>query len=402
VTLRVARAVKVIGMPLTQTQCAGALSRLGLAVSEGEGTVTVTPPAYRFDLQIEEDLIEEVARVIGYEQLPHTPPQAPITAKIRPEAQRGHFAVRRQLAQLGYQETINFSFVEERWERELGGNVDPIKLLNPIASQMSVMRSTLLGSLVAALKFNLDRRADRVRLFEVGRVFRKDPTVQDSDTSVAGFDQPMRVAGLCFGPVDALQWGSPERAADFFDVKGDVQGLLAPLRPTFRAAEHPALHPGRSASVWLGEQCIGHVGELHPKWRQAYELSHAPVMFELDLNAVLGRPVPVFQAVSRHQAVERDLAIVVNEAITHAEVVEAIRAPASPWLRDVVLFDVYRPKKQVLTENTAASLAADEKSLAVRLVLNRDDATLTEDEIEGAVNAVLDSLAQRLAARLRA
>ncbi|MDP2417844.1 phenylalanine--tRNA ligase subunit beta [Rhodoferax sp.] len=402
VTLRVARAVKVIGMPLTQTQCAGALSRLGLAVSEGEGTVTVTPPAYRFDLQIEEDLIEEVARVIGYEQLPHTPPQAPITAKIRPEAQRGHFAVRRQLAQLGYQETINFSFVDERWERELGGNADPIKLLNPIASQMSVMRSTLLGSLVAALKFNLDRRADRVRLFEVGRVFRKDPTVQDSDTSVAGFDQPMRVAGLCFGPVDALQWGSPERAADFFDVKGDVQCLLAPLRPTFRAAEHAALHPGRSASVWLGEQCIGHVGELHPKWRQAYELSHAPVMFELDLNAVLGRPVPVFQAVSRHQAVERDLAIVVKEAVTYAAVVDAIRAPASPWLRDVVLFDVYRPKKQVHTENTAASLAADEKSLAVRLVLNRDDATLTEDEIEGAVSAVLDSLAQRVLARLRA
>jgi phenylalanyl-tRNA synthetase beta chain len=401
VTLRVARAVKVVGMPLTQAQCAGALSRLGLAVSEGEGSVTVTPPAYRFDLQIEEDLIEEVARVIGYEQLPHTPPQAPITAKIRPEAQRGHFAVRRQLAQLGYQETINFSFVEERWERELAGNTNPIKLLNPIASQMSVMRSSLLGSLVAVLKFNLDRRADRVRLFELGRVFRKDPAVQDSDTSVAGFDQPMRVAGLCFGPVDTLQWGSPERAVDFFDAKGDVQALLAPRQPTFRAAEHPAMHPGRSASVWLGEQCIGHVGELHPKWRQAYDLSQAPVMFELDLNAVLERRVPVFQAVGRHQAVERDLAIVVKETVSHAAVVEAIRAPASPWLRDVVLFDVYRPKKQASAETSATSLAADEKSLAVRLVLNRDDATLTEEDIDVAVKAVLDSLAQRVDARLR-
>jgi phenylalanyl-tRNA synthetase beta chain len=401
VTLRVARAVKVVGMPLTQAQCAGALSRLGLAVSEGEGSVTVTPPAYRFDLQIEEDLIEEVARVIGYEQLPHTPPQAPITAKIRPEAQRGHFAVRRQLAQLGYQETINFSFVEERWERELAGNTNPIKLLNPIASQMSVMRSSLLGSLVAVLKFNLDRRADRVRLFELGRVFRKDPAVQDSDTSVAGFDQPMRVAGLCFGPVDTLQWGSPERIVDFFDAKGDVQALLAPRQPTFRAAEHPAMHPGRSASVWLGEQCIGHVGELHPKWRQAYDLSQAPVMFELDLNAVLERPVSVFQPVGRHQAVERDLAIVVKETVSHAAVVEAIRAPASPWLRDVVLFDVYRPKKQASAETSATSLAADEKSLAVRLVLNRDDATLTEEDIDVAVKAVLDSLAQRVDARLR-
>jgi phenylalanyl-tRNA synthetase beta subunit len=158
------------------------------------------------------------------------------------------------LAQLGYQETINFSFVEERWERELAGNADPIKLLNPIASQMSVMRSSLLGSLIAVLKFNLDRKAQRVRLFELGRVFRKMPSVQDSDTTVAGFDQPMRVAGLAYGGVDSLQWGSTERNVDFFDIKGDVQALLAPLQATFKPAEHPAMHPGRCASVWLGEQ----------------------------------------------------------------------------------------------------------------------------------------------------
>jgi phenylalanyl-tRNA synthetase beta chain len=165
------------------------------------------------------------------------------------------------------------------------------------------------------------------------------------------------------------------------------------------------MHPGRSASVWLGGQCIGHVGELHPKWRQSYGLPLAPVLFELDLNAVLGRSVPVFQAVSRHQAVERDLAIVVKESVTHAAVMDAIRAPASPWLRDAVLFDVYRPKKSVATEVTttaaASALAADEKSLAVRLLLNRDDATLTEEAIEQTVKAVLDSLAQRVAARLR-
>ncbi|MDG5977281.1 phenylalanyl-tRNA ligase subunit beta [Hydrogenophaga taeniospiralis CCUG 15921] len=403
VTLRVARAVKVIGMPLTQAQCAAALRRLGLPVAEGDGTLTVTPPAYRFDLQIEEDLIEEVARVVGYNELPDTPPQAPITAKVRTEARRGPFAVRRSLAQLGYQETINFSFVEERWESELAGNADPIRLLNPIASQMSVMRSSLLGSLVAALKFNLDRRADRVRLFEVGRVFRKDASVADSDTTVAGFDQPMRVAGLCFGAVEALQWGVPARAVDFFDVKGDVQALLAPRAVEFRVAEHPAMHPGRCASVWLAGGCIGHVGELHPKWRQAYELAQAPVMFELDLNAVLARDVPAYQGVSRHQAVERDLAIVVKESVTHAAVVDAVRAPASPWLRDVVLFDVYRPKKQAGVDASApGALAADEKSLALRLVLNRDDATLTDDEIDAAIQAVLASLGQRVAARLRA
>jgi phenylalanyl-tRNA synthetase beta chain len=397
VTLRVDRAAKVIGMPVTPAQCAGALRRLGLSVTEGEGTVTVSPPAFRFDLQIEEDLIEEVIRVIGYEQLPHTPPLAPTTAKIRTEARRGPFAVRRQLAQLGYQETINFSFVEARWEHELAGNPDPVKLLNPIASQMSVMRSSLLGSLIAVLKFNLDRKAARVRLFELGRVFFKDATVVDSDTTVAGFRQPMRVAGLAHGTLDALQWGQPERVADFFDAKGDVQALLAPRAATFRPSEHPAMHPGRTAAVWLADRCIGHVGELHPKWRQAYDLTQAPVMFELALDAVLEREVPRFQSVSRHQPVERDLAIVVKESVTHAAVMEAVHAPQNPWLRDAVLFDVYRPKKQADT----GSLASDEKSLAVRLVLNRDDATLTEEQIETTVRAVLDALQQRVAARLR-
>ncbi len=398
VTLRVARANRVVGMPLSQDQCAGALRRLGLNVSEGEGTVTVVPPSWRFDLQIEEDLIEEVVRIIGFDQLPQTPPLAPITAKIRPEAQRGSFAVRRQLAALGYQETINFSFVEERWERELAGNTDPIRLLNPIASQMSVMRSSLLGSLLQVLKFNLDRRADRVRLFELGRVFRKDPSVLDSDTTVAGFDQPRRVAGLAFGPVAPVQWGQAPRAVDFFDIKADVQALLASQLPTFRAAEHPALHPGRCASVWLGERCIGHVGELHPRWRQGYDLSAAPVLFELDLDAVLARPVPVYSPVSRHQPVERDLAIVVGESVTHDAVMAAIHAPGNPWLREARLFDVYRPK----AGTAGGGLAADERSLAVRLVLSRDDATLTEDEIEATVKASLESLQQRVGARLRA
>jgi len=214
----------------------------------------------------------------------------------------------------------------------------------------------------------------------------------------------MRVAGLAYGATDTLQWGTAERAVDFFDVKGDVQALLAPRRPEFKVAEHPAMHPGRCASVWLDDRCIGHVGELHPRWRQGYEVAQAPVLFELELDAVLDRPVPAYQAVSRHQAVERDLAIVVKESVTHAAVLEAIRAPASPWLRDVVLFDVYRPKKQGSSEGTPASgaLATDEKSLAVRLVLNRDDATLTEEDIDATVNAAVEAVAQRVAGRLRA
>ncbi|MGE0350317.1 phenylalanine--tRNA ligase subunit beta [Hydrogenophaga sp.] len=398
VTLRIARAVKVIGMPLTQEQCVGALRRLGLPVDAADGVLAVVPPPYRFDLQIEEDLIEEVARVIGYEYLPNTPPLAPITARIRTESRRGPFDVRRSLARLGYQETINFSFVDARWERELAGNADPVRLLNPIASHMSVMRSSLLGGLVSVLKFNLDRRANRVRLFEVGRVFLKDASIVDSDTTVAGFHQPMRAAGLAYGAVDSLQWGLTERVTDFFDLKGDVQALLSPRRPDFKVAEHPAMHPGRCASVWVDGRCVGYVGELHPRWRQAYELPQAPVLFELELDALLDRPVPTYQGVSRHQTVERDIAVVVKESVTHDAVTEAIRGLANPWLRDVVLFDVYRPKKGTAT----GGLDESEKSLAVRLVLNRDDATLTDEDIEATVQAAIQALARRVDGRLRA
>ncbi|MFN3493689.1 MAG: phenylalanine--tRNA ligase subunit beta, partial [Hydrogenophaga sp.] len=403
VTLRVARAAKVIGMPVTQAQCVDALSRLGLGVTAQDGLVTVVPPSYRFDLQIEEDLIEEVARLVGYETLPHTPPLAPVVPKSRQESRRGAFAVRRQLADLGYQETINYSFVEERWERELAGNIDPIRLLNPIASQMNVMRSSLLGSLLSVLRFNLDRRASRVRLFELGRVFLKDASVEDSNGTVAGLAQPMRVAGLAAGSLDRIQWGVADRTVDFYDVKGDVQALLDPAAPEFRPDDHPAMHPGRCASIWLEGECIGHVGELHPKWRQTYDLPMAPVMFELDLAAVLRRRVPAFLPVARHQAVERDLAIVVKEAVGHDAVVRAAKSHAHPWLKDVLLFDVYRPKKRAEGESAPpGGLAQDEKSLALRLVLNRDDATLTDEEIDAVVKTVLGSLQQGVSARLRA
>jgi phenylalanyl-tRNA synthetase beta chain len=208
VTLRVARAAKVIGLPVTQAQCADVFKRLGFACSEGQGTLTVTPPTWRFDLTIEEDLIEEVIRVHGYDKLPNTPPLAPVTARVRSESRRSTHALRSALAAQGYQETIAYSFVEERWERELAGNADPIRVLNPIAAPLAVMRSSLVGSLVATLRYNLARRAPRVRVFEVGRVYRRDAAATEGDTRVAGIDQPMRVAALAWGAADALPWGS--------------------------------------------------------------------------------------------------------------------------------------------------------------------------------------------------
>jgi len=397
VTLRVARAVKVIGMPLTQQQCADALRGLGLQVAEGDGTVTVTPPSFRFDLQIEEDLIEEVARMVGYNKLPTNPPLAPITAKVRPETERSPSAVRRAIAALGYQETINYSFVEESWEKDLAGNANPIRLLNPIASQMSVMRSSLIGSLLQVVKFNADRKADRVRVFELGRVFLRNAAVQSTDTSVEGFDQPMRVSGMAWGPQEPLGWQGKARHVDFYDVKADVEKLLAPRKAEFVAAEHPALHPGRSAQVLLDGVVIGHVGELHPRWRQSWELNSAPVVFELSLDSVIARVVPEAHAVAKHQSVERDIAVIVAEHVTHGQLMAAIHAaPTQGLLRDAVLFDIYRPKAE-----STGGLAASEKSLAVRLSLQSEESTLTDVQIETVMQAVMAQLASELSARLR-
>ncbi len=399
VTLRVARAAMVVGMPISQAQCADVFRRLGLPFTEGEGTLTVTPPSYRFDLRIEEDLIEEVIRVIGYQQLPETPPLAPIVPRVRSESRRDRFDVRRAMAALGYLETINFSFVDAAWERDLAGNVDPIRLLNPIASQMGVMRSSLLGSLLQVVKHNTDRRAERVRVFELGRVYRRDAGVQASARDVAGVSQPMRLAAIAYGPVERQGWEGRQRAADFHDAKGDVEALLGARPARYVRAEHPAFHPGRCAEVQLDGRGIGIVGELHPRWRQQWELPQAPVMFELDLDAVLAAPLPQAQPVPRRQSAERDIAVVVTEAVTHGQLMAAVHAaPTGGLLRSASLFDIYRPRAGA---EGAAGMAAGEKSLAVRLVLASDGEALTDERIDAAVQAVIGRLGADLGARLR-
>jgi phenylalanyl-tRNA synthetase beta chain len=233
----------------------------------------------------------------------------------------------------------------------------------------------------------------------LGRVFLRDASVKSTDATVEGFDQPMRIAGLVGGSADALQWGRKEQGVDFFDAKGDVEALLAPLKAEFAPGAHPAMHPGRCAQVVLDGKVIGHVGELHPKWRQSYELATAPVVFELALDAVLARPVPEFKPVAKFQSVQRDIAVVVGDNVTHAALMAAVwAAPTSGLLRDAQLFDVYRPK---LAKDAVAADGATDRSLAVRLTLNSDEATLTEEQIETAVKAVVDQLVVAVAARQR-
>lgn len=396
VTVRTARAVKVIGVPISDEQIADIFRRLGLEFTQGEGTFTVTPPSFRFDIEIEEDLIEEIARVYGFENIPALPPVAPNTMHIAPENSRSLFAVRRQLADADYQEVVNFSFVEEAWEADFAANAEPIRLLNPIASQMSVMRSSLLASLIANVRYNLNRKLNRVRLFEVGAVFLRNPNTQDGPLSVAGYDQPKRVAAIAYGPVTEEQWGLPTCNVDYFDIKADLEALFAPKALQFVKSDHPALHPGRSAQILLNGVVIGFIGELHPRWQQKYDLPLAPVVFEVDAAALQAREVPSYQEISKFPAVTRDIAVVVKQSVAMQELMNTFLAerqsnPACAIMQAIVLFDEYRGK----------GLENDEKSLAFRFTLQDTQNTLQDDKVDAAMAAFIASVDKKHGAKLR-
>ncbi|HEY4542965.1 MAG TPA: phenylalanine--tRNA ligase subunit beta [Noviherbaspirillum sp.] len=396
VVVRTARAAKVIGVPVSDEQIADIFTRLGLSFERGDGSFKVTPPSYRFDIEIEEDLIEEIARVYGFENIPALPPVAANAMRIAPENRRSLFAVRHLLADLDYQEVVNFSFVDASWEADFAGNAEPIRLLNPIASQMSVMRSSLVGSLVANVRYNLNRKLARVRVFEIGAVFLRDAQAVDGPLQVAGYAQPKRVGGIAYGPVAEEQWGMATRNVDFFDVKADVEAMFAPRRVVFAKTEHAALHPGRCARVELDGRVVGFLGELHPRWQQKYDLPLAPVVFELDAAALCERDVPSYREISKFPAVSRDLALVLKQAVPAQALIDTFDAartgnPACAILQAVVLFDEYRGK----------GLAADEKSLAFRFTLQDTHATLQDEKVDAAMAAFVAAAEQEHGARLR-
>jgi phenylalanyl-tRNA synthetase beta chain len=397
VALRTARAAKVIGVALDDAKIADIFTRLGLPFTQEQGKFFVTAPSYRFDIEIEEDLIEEVARVYGFENIPTLPPVAPSAMLIEPENTRSLFAIRHQLADLGYQEVVNMSFVEQQWEADFAANTDPIRLQNPIASQMSVMRSSLIGSLVANVRYNLNRKASRVRVFEVGAVFKRNAAVQDGPLAVAGFEQPKRVAAIAYGPVAEEQWGQATRAVDFFDVKADVEAMFAPRGLRFSKLEHPALHPGRCAAIELDGQQIGFIGELHPRCLQKYDLPQAPVLFEVDAEALRARIVPRYTEISKFPGATRDLALVVKQDVPAQSLLDAFSAEQASnelgkLVQAVVLFDEYRGK----------GLEQDEKSLAFRFSLQDTQSTLQDDAVDAIMAALAAAAQQKHGAKLRA
>jgi phenylalanyl-tRNA synthetase beta chain len=405
--MRIERCRKVLGVDVGADEMAAVFSRLGLEFERSQDAFVVTPPSFRFDLETEEDLIEEVARLFGYARIPADPPLAPARMQARDEARRSPHDVRRLLATLGYQELVNYSFIDAEIEKDFASDAKAIGVVNPISAQMSVMRTSLLGGLVSVLGYNLNRKASRARLFEIGRVFRRDPAVADGPLSVQGVAQPMCIAGLAYGPAEDEQWSEPSRDVDFFDVKGDVERLFAPVPVTFGVTAHPALHPGRSARISLAGRDIGVIGELHPRLQQKHDLPKGAVLFQLELEPLLARPLPTARELSKFQPLQRDIAVWVDESVTYLQIVTAIdiRSRADDRLsalQEVRLFDVYRPSAAASTREVPANtLLNKEKSLAFRIVLQDTARPLSDTDADAAVAAVVEELTRSCGARLR-
>lgn len=400
VSMRLARCHKVLGVQVPRAEVERIFASLGLAFQVEAGDVfVVQPPSYRFDLNIEEDLIEEVARIYGFERIPDIPPMARADMLVTPETQRGPHDLRAAMAALDYQEVINFAFVEEAWEHNYAGNDNPIRLLNPIASQLAVMRSGLLGGLLANIAYNANRRQSRVRVFELGRVFRRDTSVADTDLTVAGVDQPVRLAAAAWGPALDEQWAVPVRPVDFYDVKRDLEALLGARASGLvcRPQAHPALHPGRSAQLELDGQPIGWLGEVHPEWVQALELNQAPVVFEVDASAVSQARFPQPADLSRQPVVVRDLAVWAGLDVRYQDLLETLHSTAREHatldvLKDIRLFDVWRDTRAEVPE----------KSLAFRFWFQGRESTLDDATIEQCVAQLLNALVERHGVRPRA
>jgi phenylalanyl-tRNA synthetase beta chain len=299
------------------------------------------------------------------------------------EAKRSIHSVRHQLADLDYQEVINFSFVEESTERDFAAGRDPIRLLNPIASQMSVMRSTLLSGLVGNIAYNVKRKVPRLRVFEIAKVYLREPAAPDEPLAIADYRQPLRVAGAAFGAAVDEQWAvKPTRPVDFYDVKRDVESLAGAAHWRYVAAPHPAFHPGRSARIEHDGQSVGWLGELHPRLARVYELPTSPVLFELDWAALQHIGLPAVGPVSKFPPVRRDLNIVVDEQVPAQALVDAMVRAKPDAVAEIQLFDVYR----------GASLPKGKKSLAFLVLMQDTQRTLTDTEIDAAMEQLFTTL----------
>ena len=382
VQLRLPRVQRVLGMEIPADRSREILARLNMAPRQTGEVLSVIPPSYRFDIAIEEDLIEEIVRVEGYDKLPATLPAATAGMLSIPEEKRDLARVRQMMVTRDYQEVVTYSFVDESWERDFVGNESPVRLANPIAEQLSVMRSSLLGSLVDCMRFNANRKQSRIRLFEISRVF-----VSQGDD----YDQTLRLGALASGYAQPEQWGSERRLVDFFDLRGDLESLYAPRDVDFQPAPHPALHPGKSAAVSVEGERVGWIGELHPGLLQRYDIQEAVVAFEVDVESVAAGTLPSYREYSKFPLVRRDIAVEVADEVPAQTLLEAMKNGASAIVGDIEVFDQYHGK----------GIKKGKKGLAFRVLLQDTQKTLTEAEVDKAVEGLREILEREHGAKLR-
>ncbi|WP_286915764.1 MULTISPECIES: phenylalanine--tRNA ligase subunit beta [Pseudomonas] len=387
ITLRAERVSQMLGLELGSSEIEALLTGLGLGVkTSGEGQWSVEVPSHRFDISLEVDLIEELARLYGYNRLPVRYPQARLAPQASPEARSDLPALRRLLVARGYQEAITYSFIDPKLFELFSPGVEPLLLANPISTDMAAMRSSLWPGLVKALQHNLNRQQDRVRLFESGLRF-----VGQLD----GLKQEPMLAGVVCGSRLPEGWAQGRETVDFFDVKADVEAVLGFAGAldafTFVPGQHPALHPGQTARIERDGQEVGYLGALHPELVKSLGLDRAVFVFELVLAEVSEGRLPKFQELSRFPEVRRDLALLADRDVAASAVMEVIRENAGEWLTDLRLFDVYQGK----------GIDPHRKSLAVGLTWQHPSRTLNDDEVNTTTQAILTSLEQRLNATLR-
>ena len=391
VNLRYSRLLSVLGIHISKETVRDLLTRLaivghlqkpiGFHFEENDDIFAVTPPSYRFDITCEEDLIEEVARLYGFDNIPATPPQAALSMLPAPEAALNLAWARDLLVNQSYQEIITYSFVDENWERDLLGNANPIKVKNPIASNMSVMRSALWGGLLDVLTYNLNRKQERAMLFEIGASYHQDKQTYCEQT---------RVAGLFYGAFQPEQWAASAKDVDFYDVKAHVDALTH-NQAEYRAEVHCALHPGQTARVYLHGKAIGWLGKLHPKWQQHYGLAKSTILFELNAADILQTPVTKFADVSKFLPVRRDIAVIVDVDLPAQDIINAVKKANISLLQDMQLFDVYQGK----------GIVENKKSLAFLILMQDTNKTLLDTEAEATMAELLKLLQNKFGAMLR-
>lgn len=389
ISLRKARADHIIGHEIEGAEIEEIFTRLGFGVSQNDSGWDVTVPAYRFDISIEVDLIEEIARVYGYNNIPNLPPLASLKMAERKEASISVGKFRNLLVNRGYTEAITYSFVDPKIQKALHPEQEGIHLPHPISADMSVMRLSLLPGLLAAVAYNQNRQQGRVRLFEQGLSF-----VPDSSADLEVRQETM-LGGVIAGSYGDEHWAIEERNVDFYDVKGDVEALLALTddirRFSFEVSDNSALHPGQSANILADGKVVGYLGAIHPRCQKALGLNGRTFVFEVNLAAVSTAKIPQSSAISKFPANRRDLAIVVEESVQAGNVISFIEKVGVNQLLDLKLFDVYQGK----------GVAPGYKSLAISLTLQDCTRTLEEKDIAEAVETIVNALVKEFNASLR-